>query len=155
MGIKTALSDVSFMNSLFTTAERIAHDMGDPVMGAEHLVIAALERDDPDLRTALATLPLDAQRFRSAVLAVHADALNSVGLNARTSPIMETPHGLLSGTPTARKVFQDARTTARKRHTPLTATVILATAAQLEHGTTARALTRLGIDRADLETLGQ
>ncbi|MBJ2121499.1 Clp protease N-terminal domain-containing protein [Arthrobacter sp. MSA 4-2] len=155
MGIKTALSDVSFMNSLFTAAEHIAHQLGDPVIGAEHLVIAALERDDSDLRTALAPLPLNTQRFRDAVLAVHADALSSIGLDAVTPPITEAPKGALGSTATAQEVFQDARTRAKKRHAPLAALDILAAAARLEHGTTARALARLGVDRAVLEALAQ
>ncbi|MEC5198921.1 hypothetical protein RCH21_001145 [Arthrobacter sp. PL16] len=152
MSFRTALSDVSFMNSLFTAAERVAHDLGDPVMGAEHLVIAALDRDDLD-RAALTPLRLDAPRFRDAVVAVHADALGSVGLGGAGRPIVGTPRGALGSTATARAVFQDARKRARDRRAPLRAIDIVAAAARLEQGTTARAIARLGIERADLEAL--
>ncbi|MBG6226053.1 hypothetical protein IWX63_002639 [Arthrobacter sp. CAN_A2] len=154
MGIRTAVSDVSFMTSLFTAAERIAHELGDPVMGAEHLVIAALDRDDLD-RSDLASLPLDAPRLRDAVIAVHADALGSLGLEGTSTPIHDHPRGVLHSTATAQAVFQDARRSARKRRVALRAVDIVAAAARLDHGTTARAVDRLGIRRADLEALGR
>ena len=154
MGIRTAVSDVSFMTSLFTAAERIAHELGDPVMGAEHLVIAALDREDLD-RSELASLPLDGPRFRAAVIAVHADALGSLGIAGTSTPIDEEPRGALHSTSAAQAVFQDARRSARERRAPLRAVDIVAAAARLEYGTTARAIDRLGIRRADLEALAR
>lgn len=151
MGIRTAVSDVSFMTSLFTAAERVAHELGDPVMGAEHLVIAALDLDRSDL----GSLPLDAPRFRDAVVAVHAEALGSLGLAGTSTPIDDHPRGVLHGTASAQAVFQDARKRARDRRAPLRAVDIVAAAARLEYGTTARAIDRLGIRRADLEALAR
>ncbi|MHA7282857.1 Clp protease N-terminal domain-containing protein [Arthrobacter sp. TMS2-4] len=152
MGIRTAISDVSFMTSFFTAAERIAHDLGDPVMGAEHLVIAALDREDLD-RSGLASLPLDGPRFRDAVIGVHADALESLGVAGTSAPIDDEPRGALHSTSAARFVFQDARRSARARRAPLRAVDIVAAAARQDYGTTARAFERLGISRADLQAL--
>ncbi|WP_247826151.1 hypothetical protein [Arthrobacter antioxidans] len=154
MGIRTAVSDVSFMKSLFTAAERVAHELGDPVMGAEHLVIAALDREDLD-RSDLASLPLDAPRFRDAVIAVHAEALGSLGLAGTSTPIDDHPRGVLHSTASAQAVFQDARKRARERRATLRAVDIVAAAAHLEYGTTARAIDRLGIRRAELEALAR
>lgn len=154
MGLKTALSDISFMNSLFTAAEHVAHELGDPVMGGEHLVIAALDHDDLD-RSALAPFQLDASRFRDAVVAVHADALASIGIDGTSSPSIDAPRGVLHSTATAQAVFQDARKSAWRRRTPMRAIDIVAAAARIEHGTTARAIDRLGIDRAALEALAR
>ena len=152
MSIRTALSDISFMKTLFAAAEAAAHELGDPEMGAEHLVIAALERDDLD-RSALAALPLDASRFRSAVVAVHAEALSTVGLTGTVLPITSPPRGVLHSTASAQIVFRDARRSATAQRAPLSALHIVAAAARIDNGTTARALARLGIERATLENL--
>ncbi len=152
MSIRTALSDISFMNSLFTSAEAVAHELGDEVMAPEHLVIAALERDDLD-STGLVQVGLDAQRFRAAVIDVHAQALHTVGVAGAVEAIVEPPRGPLHSTTTAQEVFQDARRRARARRAPLRAVDILAAAARLEQGTTVRALAQLGVDPAALETL--
>ena len=153
MNLRNALSDISFMNTLFTSAERAAHDLGDEVMGAEHLVIAALENDDLD-RSDLEPLALDGEKFRAAIVAVHAEALDALGIEGTTSPIAEPPHGALHSTHTAQEVFQDARKSAKARKVPLSAAgILVAAAARLEHGTTARALAHLGIDRSAIEAL--
>lgn len=152
MSLRTAKSDIAFMNTLFTAAEREAHALGDEVMGAEHLVIAALAQDRLD-SSALQSLGLDAERFRDAVAAVHAEALDGVGIDGAPTSFDDPPRGVLQSTAAGQQVFQDARKRAKAARSALRPSDIVAAAAQLAHGTTARALARLGIDRAAIEAV--
>jgi ATP-dependent Clp protease ATP-binding subunit ClpA len=152
MSLKTAAADITFMKTLFTTAETAAHELGDELMGPEHLVLAALGRHDLD-RTHLGALGLDAERFRAAVIEVHRSALGALGISGTVDAVAATPSGPLRSTPSAQDAFQDARTSAKAARRPLSALDILAAAARPEHGTTARALALLGVDPAALAAL--
>ncbi|MEL4317457.1 Clp protease N-terminal domain-containing protein [Leifsonia sp. YIM 134122] len=154
MTLRTARSDIAFMSSLFTAAEEEAHKLGDDVMGPEHLVVAVLDLDDIH-RSDLNRLGLDADSFRRAIASVHADALATSGVYGSPASIEGGPSGPLRSTQGAQQVFRDARKRAKAKRAPLTAAGILASAARPEHGTTARALAHLGIDRAAVEALDQ
>ena len=152
MSLRTARSDIAFMNALFTTAEREAHALGDPTMAAEHLVIAALANEQLE-HAALRALGLDSDRFRNAVVAVHAEALDGVGVEGAPAPITDRSRGVLHSTATAQQVFQAARRRAKSARSALRVSDIVIAAAGLEHGTTARALAYLGVDRGAIETI--
>lgn len=84
---------------------------------------------------------------------MHAEALTTAGVDGAPAAIESAPRGPLRSKYTAQQVFQDARKRAKANRIPLATAGILAAAARLEHGTTARALAHLGIDRAAVETL--
>jgi ATP-dependent Clp protease ATP-binding subunit ClpA len=142
--------DIATLSTVLSTADREAHALGDPMSGAEHVVLAALQLDDDSARTALG---VTADEFRAAITAVHASALEQLGIDptaALSSPIPE-PTGLHRSTASAQEVIQRTRLI-HKAHKPsaLKAVYFVQAAAELEQGTAARVFESLGIDRAAL-----
>ena len=152
MRIKDAFADVAFMNSLFTTAETEAHQLGDEVPGAEHFLLAALAMQDESARNAFRSAGSDADAFRGAVTAVHNDALGSLGLDApEIAAIDRVNRGAFRSSAVAQEVFHRAVAISKTRRPRLLRTADVARAvAELEGGTAARALSSLGIDRQSL-----
>jgi ATP-dependent Clp protease ATP-binding subunit ClpA len=152
MGFKNALEDVAFMNSLFTTAEREAHQLGDDIPGAEHLLLAALAMEDDSAREAFGSAGIDADALRGAVVAVHDDALRSMGLAApEILAVGEVNRGAFRSSAVAQEVFHNAVAISKKRRPRQLRTADIARAvAELEGGTAARALSSLGVDRQSL-----
>lgn len=152
MGIKNALEDVAFMNSLFTTAETEAHQLGDEVPGAEHLLLAASAMEDHSARDALRSAGIDADALRRAVAGVHNDALTSIGLVApEIAPISGANRGVFRSSAVAQEVFHRAVAISKTRRPRRLRTADVARAvAELEGGTAARALSSLGVDRQSL-----
>lgn len=155
MAIRNALADIRTMNALFTAAENEATALGDEQPGDEHLFLAALTLDDASARRALSGLGASADDVRSAIAKVHAAALETVGIDARDDDLPEGPgaarplRGIYRSTGSLQDMFQEARvlSTADKPSMFRTAHIAIA-AATREHGTLARALALLGIDRA-------
>jgi len=145
-----AIRDIRTINSLLTEAERQANALGEPRPSAEHLVLAALLLEDDSAR---ALLGIDADRFRAALTQVHAEALESVGVAAEHGDLPATGagSGIYRSEPSAQEVFQRARVLAKLDHPAgLSGAHIVRAAAEREHGTVARALGQLGIDRRTL-----
>jgi ATP-dependent Clp protease ATP-binding subunit ClpA len=157
MAIRNAVADIRTMKTLFSAAENEAAGLGDQQPGAEHLFLAALTLDDVSARSVLATLGVTTDDVRSAINGVHATALSTIGVDTATA-------GLLSGTGSfrpsrgpyrsagsAQELFQRARRlSAADRRSLLKAGHIALAAADTEHGTLARVLDSLDIDRARL-----
>jgi ATP-dependent Clp protease ATP-binding subunit ClpA len=92
---------------------------------------------------------------RPAIDDAHASALSAVGIDATgavpadTAP-PQTPN-VYRSSPSAQTVFQSASKLARsERGTQLAGAHVVIAVTELEHGTTARVLESLGIDRAAL-----
>jgi ATP-dependent Clp protease ATP-binding subunit ClpA len=145
---------VAFMNSLFTTAEAEAHQMGDDVPGAEHLLLAALAMEDKSAEDALRSAGIDADALRKAVAAVHDDALRSIGLAAPQIAATSRPNSrAFRSSAVAQEVFHNAVAISKARRPRRLRTADVARAvAELEGGTAARALASLGVDRQSLIT---
>lgn len=145
MPLRTARHDVRLIADLLTTAENEARALGDPEPAAEHLLIAALLLDDASARTALGT---DATAARDALRAVHSDALAAAAVvDSPRDTSLPRARGLYRSRVSTRDVFQRARSLARRSPTGLRSAHVLIALAEREHGTAARVLTRLGIDR--------
>jgi ATP-dependent Clp protease ATP-binding subunit ClpA len=156
MAIRNALADIRTMKALFTAAENEATALGDEQPGAEHLFLAALTLDDASARSALATLGVTADQVRSAIVRVHATALDAIGVDAGTDGVLR-PSGTrpLTGpyrtTGSAQDLFQRARRlSAADKPAMLRAGHIAIAATEAEHGTVARLLELLDIDRERL-----
>lgn len=152
MGLKDALDDVAFMNSLFTIAEEEAHQLGDEIPGAEHLLLAALVMDDESGREALQAAGINANALRAAITACHAEALREVGVLPQDAvPIEAANRGPFRSSATSQQVFRHAVaiSKARRPRRLRTADVVRAVA-ELQSGTAARVITSLGLDRARL-----
>jgi ATP-dependent Clp protease ATP-binding subunit ClpA len=152
MGIKIALEDVAFMSSLFTTAETEAHQLGDEIPGAEHLLLAALAMEDDSAKEAFRSAGIDADALRRAVAAVHDDALRSIGLAAPEIAAIGRPNrGAFRSSAAAQEVFHSAVAISKSRRPRRLRTADVARAvAELDGGTAARALNSLGVDRQSL-----
>lgn len=146
MPLRTARHDMALIAALLTTAETEARTLGDPEPGAEHLLLAALLIDDASAREAI---PVDAAAVREAITAVHVDALASVSISAGdVDGPLPAARGVYRSEVSARDVFQRARVLARRSPQGLRAAHVLIAVTEREHGTAARVLQRLSVDRA-------
>ncbi len=148
MPLRTAQHDIRLIADLLTIAEKEARALGDAEPGAEHLLLASLLLDDASARTAIGT---DAPAARDALRAVHATALAAAAVVDTSSESSLPPaHGVYRSRVSAQEVFQRAKSLARRSPTGLRAAHVLIAVAEREHGTAARLLDQLGIDRGAL-----
>lgn len=161
------LDDMRTMKALFATAERAAMADGEPIPGAEHLVLAALELPESSARRAFERVGVDPSRFRSGIAGQHADALHAIGIAPADAvldgriPAPAAPRGLMRTSGSAQELFQAVVKMVRKEKSQLYGAYFVLGAAQTEHGTVARALRYLDIDpralaqaaRAELDDL--
>ncbi|SHF98414.1 Clp protease N-terminal domain-containing protein [Geodermatophilus nigrescens] len=159
MGLLTAVRDVRTIEQLLTTAEAEARAGGEDAPGAEHLLLAATTLPDGTAGRALARVGVEPQRLRAAVEEAHAGALAAVGIEAGPAPaapaLQAAPTGAFRSTPQAQQVFQDAVALAKAGRGGLTGAHVVVATARLEHGTAARALAALGVDRDRLRAAAE
>lgn len=157
--LRRARADVTTMNRLLPAAERLARQEGLQRPAAEHLLLAALDLDDRVAAEALAAVGVDRDSLRRAVRDHHADALRAVGVVADEAAIHEAlpdvaaPRGVYRSEASAQDLFREAVALAKSDRTALTSGHVLRAALSLEHGTVARALDRLAIDRGRVDGL--
>lgn len=162
MGIRQAITDIRMMNSLFTTAEAQAAELGDELPGAEHLLLAVLAGPDDSGRRAFATFGVTAAQVRTAIADTHTLALQSVGIDptladragADRTGVAAAPTGPYRSTGGLQEVFQRAVALSKeggsRGHTLRAAHVVWAVS-EVEHGTVSLALRQLGLDRLELQ----
>jgi len=143
------------VSRLLRGAERIARASGEEVPGAEHLLLSAMDLPDGTARRAFERVGADPDGLAAAIAAQHADALRAVGIDAGDLDDLEVPaqegRGVFRSTPSAQAVFRravDLSGTPRPRQ--LLGAHIVVAVAEMEHGTAARALSRMGVERGQL-----
>lgn len=143
------LDDMKNLSALLTEAENQAHQLGDGVPGAEHLVLAALLHTD---ESAKELLGVTAEQFRAAIVASHADALASAGISVEEPQLSptKTRSPFYRSEASADEVLRRTRILAKKDGVRFESAYVVRAAAEREHGTVARALQILGIDRESL-----
>lgn len=152
------LRDMRTIKELLTGAERIGRSMGDEEPAAEHLLLAAAELPDGSAGRALGAVGIDRDRLHAAILDEQAAGLVAAGIEEETArelsdlPPLEPAEGrgLYRSRPSAQEAFQAAGALARSQKERLSGAHVVAAVAAMEHGTVARILDRLGIDRAAL-----
>ncbi len=178
MPLRTARHDIALIAALLTTAENEARALGDSEPGAEHLLLAALLVDDSSARDALGAVPrardahgvvprardahgavpasrdahgIGAAAVREAIVAVHAEALAAVSITVdeQAQPLPPS-HGVYRSEVSTQEVFQQARRLARRSPSGLRSAHVLLAVAEREHGTAARVLAWLGLERASV-----
>lgn len=143
--------------ALLIQAEEIARSGGAERPAAEHLVIAALQLPDGTAARTLERLGSSAAAFSAALAEQEADDLERIGVHADSDridselPQPREPGGVYRTEPSAQQLFQAAGHDARRGGGALIGAHVLHAAAALEHGPTARALRRMGIDRSELQ----
>lgn len=150
--LRTRMHAVKTISSLLGEAEAIARRRGLERPSAEHLVLAALDLPDGTAQRALERLGTAREAFNAALGAQEADDLDAVGVRAphdridAALPDEKGASGLYRGEPSTQQLFQQASDDARRHGGQLLGAHVLRAAAELEHGPTARALRRIGID---------
>lgn len=141
------------LKTLVLDAQSEAQRLGDAATGAEHLLIAALAAPDGSARRAFARAGVDPTAFRGAVEDSHDAALRGLGLAPVDPELLgDGTRGKQRLTESAAHVLRSAATLSKGssvRPELLGAQVVVAVT-ELEHGTAARALRVLDVDRAAL-----
>lgn len=153
------LRDMRTIRTLLERAETIGREMGEEEPGAEHLLLAAVDLPDGSAARALARVGVDRDGLADAIVGTHADALVSAGIGraeaarlSESTPLGSPPSGPYRSRPSAQEAFRAAGDLARSSKERLAGAHVVAAVADMEHGTLARALDRLGVDRAALRT---
>jgi len=155
MGLLDAVQDVRTVKRLLTGAEAEARSVGEQVPGPEHLLLAATELPDGTAARALAAVGVGPGQLRTAIEEAHQGALASLGIEVEpptgAEPGLRGPAtGVLRSTPQAQRVFQEAVALSKSTTSRLRGAHVVVAASRLDHGTTARALAALGLDRDQL-----
>ena len=154
MGFTRSRSDVRTIHDLLSRAEKIAHDSGDELPGAEHLLLSALQLPDGTARRAFQRIEVDPDDLTAAIATAHAEALARIGLLDPLDPDPYQGPGskLYRAKPSADQTFHVAAALSKEPGSPrlLGAHVVQAVARQ-STGTAARALAALRIDPAALD----
>lgn len=153
-----ALRDMRTIAALLTDAERVARRMGDAQPAAEHVLLAAVNLPDGSAARVLDRFGVSAVRLEKAIIDEHAAGLVAAGIDAGTAEQLAAASPLepASGTrvyragPTAQDLFGAAGSAARRAKQRLVGAHVALAASEVEHGTLARVLDRLGVDRREL-----
>ena len=144
------------IKDLLTNAENIGRSMGDEQPAAEHLLLAAFDLPDGSADRVMGRFGLERDRLRGAIIEQHAAALVAAGMRPdlatelSDAPPLEPPtgSGIYRSSPSAQEAFQRAGAMARSARRPLVGAHVVAAVADMEHGTVAQLLERLGIQRS-------
>lgn len=155
--------DIGIMTRLFTAAEHIALADGLDSVGAEHLLLAALDLDNDDsARRALETIGADPDHLAAAVRAQHTTALEAVGVTPlpdrsldRHLPEPTEPGRPLKTGASAQKLFRKVVKQVRSDRSQLYGAYFVLFAAREAHGSAIRAIQHLDIDPVALEASAQ
>lgn len=134
---------------LVESAMRHAEQLGDRQIGAEHLLLAALERPEGPASRAFVRAGADPTAAEAAIRWVHADALRKVGLAPVPDAALDAASGAARRFPdfgeSGRQIIGEAAT--RSRGTSLDAVELhlIDAIGDLREGTAARALRELGL----------
>lgn len=158
MNPMNALRDMRTIKQLLSDAERLARELGDERPAAEHLLLAAMDLPDGTARRILGRFGVDGDGLRGAITAQHASALTAAGIDRGEADRLSEPRPLppadgpsvYRSAPSAQEVFQAAAALARSSNERLAGAHVVAAVAGMEHGTAARVLGTLGIDRQAL-----
>jgi ATP-dependent Clp protease ATP-binding subunit ClpA len=164
MRLLKPVRDIRTIKTLLTRAEAQAHEAGDAMPGAEHLLLSALALPDGTARRALERVGADPDGLRPAIAAQHAQALLAIGIEPPDDDVLGLPagsggaaaRGVFRATASAQAAFRAAVDLAKAdKGSPLLGAHVVAAVARMEHGTSTRALRAMGIDRHALAIAAQ
>jgi ATP-dependent Clp protease ATP-binding subunit ClpA len=145
------IASMTVINDLLTEAERVANRLGDAVVAPEHVVVAAATHPDGAAARVLTGLGVDPGAVEAAVVGVHDDALAAVGIQAGTAEPAPQSRGLFRGSDAVGEFLHRVQAAAKAHDADvLSSAHVLIAAADVERGTIARTLDRLGLARDEL-----
>lgn len=155
MKLKNPIQDMRTIKGLLTGAEAIAREAGESQPGAEHLLLSALAMPEGSARRAFERIGADPDAFGPAITAQHAEALRALGIEPPPEealvPASEaTPSRWYRANASLQTAFQRAGELARDDGTWMNGAHVVVAVAGMEHGTAARALSAMGVDREQL-----
>jgi ATP-dependent Clp protease ATP-binding subunit ClpA len=155
MKLKNPIQDMRTIKGLLTGAEAIAREAGESQPGAEHLLLSALAMPEGSARRALERIGADPDAFGPAIAAQHAEALRALGIEPPPEealvPASEAkPSRWYRANASLQTAFQRAGELARDDGTWMNGAHVVVAVAGMEHGTAARALSAMGVDREQL-----
>lgn len=151
MKLPAPFQGMKSIKALVLGAEAHAKRLGDASTGAEHLLLAALDEPDGSAQRVFARVGIEPTAFAAAIGDAHDSALRALGLE----PVRPELLGAGSVGPqrldeSAAHVLRSAASLSRTVRSKQLGAQVVAAVAELEHGTAARALRELGVDRTDL-----
>lgn len=164
MRLPNPIREIRTVSKLLTGAEAEANKMGETLPGAEHLLLSALALPDGSARRAFERLGADPDELRSAIAGQYDDALRAIGiepmsddaLDAEAGAAVTSAKGVFRLTASAQTVFRAAVDLAKlERPSRLIGAHVVAAVARMEHGTAARALRAMRVDRHELAVAAQ
>lgn len=158
MKMPNAVRNVRTVSALLNAAEREARASGEDLPGAEHLLLAALTLEEDSARRAFGRVGADPGDLRAAIDAQHADALRAIGITPVDDALLapadgdpSPPRGLYRASPSGQAALHAAVDfQKRRRGSRLLGAHVVGAVAGMEHGTAARALRAMGVDREAL-----
>jgi ATP-dependent Clp protease ATP-binding subunit ClpA len=157
MKLKNPIQDMRTIKGLLTGAEDIARGAGESQPGAEHLLLSALEMPEGSARRSFERIGADPHAFGPAVAAQHAEALRAMGLEPPDEEALAPGRGpgpkpsrWYRANASLQSAFQRAGELARDDGTWMNGAHVVVAVAGMEHGTAARALRAMGVDREQL-----
>ncbi len=135
---------------LVTEAVDLAHELGSTTVEAEHLLLAAVRRDDA-AATVLRGHGLDYDRLEAALTAETERSLAAVGVTATTTPHFTRFPSKPRFATSAKVTLEGAlKIAAERRDKQISAGHVVLAALRPNRGTVPRALELAGVDRNEL-----
>jgi ATP-dependent Clp protease ATP-binding subunit ClpA len=155
MKLKNPIQDMRTVKQLLSGAEDAALRAGESQPGVEHLLLSALELPDGAARRAFARVGADPDELAPAIAGQHADALRAMGIDPPDEESLTPATGTkrtrwYRSNASLQTAFQKAGDLAREDGTWFNGAHVVAAVAGMEHGTAARALRAMGVDRGQL-----
>jgi ATP-dependent Clp protease ATP-binding subunit ClpA len=148
MRLENPLRGPRAIRQLVDGADAHARALGDAQIGAEHMLLSALDLPDGLARHALARAGADPAKAEQAIRRTHAAALESVGLQPIADASLDTdrarPRRTVFGE-SARHVLRSAAARSKLDHSRAVGLHVLGAVGDLREGTAARALRELGV----------
>lgn len=143
--------DIATLKGILEGAEKHASGRGDERVGAEHMLLAALDLPEDTAHQAFVAVGADSAEFAGAISAQHAQALDDVGVSPGLDP--ETTSAPVKRVSTFDATFEAAIQAAYRAHEKggsLCGAHIVAGVCAVEHGVAARAFDAMGVSREQL-----
>lgn len=149
------IRDMRTIGALLGDAEQVARRLGDEEPAAEHLLLAALKLPDGSAARALGAVGVSAEHLERALVEEQAASLERAGFDTDAAARLAQPEavspaagaGIYRSSMSAQELFRAAGDRARSARQRLAGAHVVVAASEVEDGTLARVLERLGVDR--------
>ncbi len=150
MKLPSPFRGMKAIKELVIGAEAHARRLGDTSTGAEHLLLAALDAPDGGARRVFARIGVEPEAFGAAIEESHASALRTLGIAPMSPELRSGSSKAPKLNESAAHVLRSAASLSEQDRFKSLGAQVAGAVAEMHHGTAARALQVMGIDRAEL-----